>query len=123
MPGFILLTVFYFAGMALQTGLHLPLPANVIGLLLLAACLFLKVVKLDWVEAASMFLIRHMLLFFAPLVAGTMVYFQLFAEQAVPVLVSLVVSTLAVLLISGRIVKWVARRGRSGREAGRDESV
>lgn len=121
MPGFILLTVFYFAGMALQTGLHLPLPANVIGLLLLAACLFLKVVKLDWVEAASMFLIRHMLLFFAPLVAGTMVYFQLFAEQAMPVLVSLVVSTLGVLLISGRIVKWVARR--SGREAGRDESV
>jgi holin-like protein len=117
MRGFSILTGFYLLGMILQTALHIPIPANVIGLILFTASLFMKLVKLEWVEDAGQFLIKHMLLFFTPFVVGTLVFFQLIGENAVQLLVSLFASTLGVLIITG----WTARLLK-GKERERHES-
>ncbi|WP_317617263.1 CidA/LrgA family protein [Paenibacillus elgii] len=55
MRGFAILLGFYLLGTILQLGLKLPLPANVIGLILFTASLFLKWVKVEWVEEAGGF--------------------------------------------------------------------
>ncbi|UUZ79264.1 CidA/LrgA family protein [Paenibacillus sp. P26] len=112
MIGFAVLLLYYFIGLALQTVFQLPLPANVIGLILFTLSLFLRIIKVEWVEEASAFLVRHMMLFFAPFVVGTMVFFQLIGSQAVTILVSLFASTFGVLLFSGWTVKLLGRRGR-----------
>ncbi|UQZ81650.1 Holin-like protein CidA [Paenibacillus konkukensis] len=105
MLGFSILTGFYLAGYVLHTTGHIPLPANVIGLILFTASLFLKLVKLEWVEEAGEFMIKHMLLFFTPFVVGTMVFFQYIGLHAVQLLVSLFASTAGVLLVTGWVVK------------------
>ncbi|CAG7649631.1 hypothetical protein PAESOLCIP111_05912 [Paenibacillus solanacearum] len=117
MLGFAILLGFYFIGVVLHSGLHIPLPANVIGLLLFTMCLFLRIVKLEWVEEASQFLIKHMLLLFAPIVVGTMVFFGLIGQEALPILVSLFASTFGALLIAG----WTAKLARGGRQTERSE--
>ncbi|WP_306611405.1 CidA/LrgA family protein [Paenibacillus sp. GD4] len=66
--GFAILLGYYLLGTWLQGALQLPLPANVIGLLLFTLSLFAGIVKLEWVEQSAQFLIQHMLLFFTPFV-------------------------------------------------------
>ncbi|MCR8631894.1 CidA/LrgA family protein [Paenibacillus radicis (ex Xue et al. 2023)] len=118
MLGFSIVTGFYLLGMLLQTALHIPIPANVIGLILFTLSLFLKLVKLEWVEDAGQFLIKHMLLFFTPFVVGTMVFFHYIGENSMQLLVSLFASTFGVLIITG----WSAKLFK-GKEKSRNESL
>jgi holin-like protein len=101
-------------GILVQTALQLPIPANVIGLILFTLSLFLKLVKLEWVEDAGQFLIKHMLLFFTPFVVGTMVFFQYIGENSAQLLISLFLSTFGVLIITG----WSAKlfKGKGGKQ-------
>ncbi|GLI05490.1 CidA/LrgA family protein [Paenibacillus tyrfis] len=122
MRGFAILLGFYLLGTILQLGLKLPLPANVIGLILFTASLFLKWVKVEWVEEAGSFLIKHMLLLFAPIVVGTMVFFSWIGEQAVTILVSLFASTFGVLLVTGWTAKLLGG-GRARKEGNRRHDI
>lgn len=111
MQGFAILLGYYFLGAWLQTTFQLPLPSNVLGLILFTLSLFTGLVKLEWVEQSAQFLLQHMMLFFAPIVVGTMVFFPLIQEKAILMIVSLFVSTFGVLLITGWAVKLTKGRG------------
>ncbi|MDT2193319.1 CidA/LrgA family protein [Paenibacillus larvae] len=51
--------------------LHVPLPANVIGLILFTGSLYTGLINLEWVESAAQFLTKHMMLCsFYPLSCG-----------------------------------------------------
>jgi len=110
MIGFAILLFFHFLGLLVQKVFHLPIPANVIGLILFTACLFLKIVKLEWVEASAQFLLRHMLLFFVPFVVGTMAYGPLIRQSAVSIALGLVLSTLVSLAATGAVTQWLEKR-------------
>jgi holin-like protein len=73
MLGLAILLGFNLVGLLLEA-LGAPLPGPVIGLILFTACLFLRIVKLKWVEDTAEFLLRHMLLLFAPVVVHVVVY-------------------------------------------------
>ena len=108
MPGFALLLGFNLLGLALQR-LGVPLPGNVIGLVLFVGCLFAGVVKLAWVEPAADLLLRHMLLFFAPVIVGAVAFApQLRAEWAA-VALGIVGSTLASMLATGLLATALVR--------------
>lgn len=105
MRGLAILLGFNLLGVLLHAA-GIPLPGNVIGLVLFAGCLFLGVVKLAWVEEAARVLLRHMLLFFAPaIVAAVPQVVQLRSQWAVAA-AGLVGSLLIVLLVTG----WTATR-------------
>lgn len=109
MRGIGILLGFHFLGMILQKLLSLPLPANVLGLLLFVAALFLGWIRLEWVEAPANFLLRHMMLFFIPIIVGSQVFFPLMREQWVTIGVSWLVSTLIALYVTGWTTKaWAA---------------
>nr|WP_232427740.1 CidA/LrgA family protein [Thermobacillus composti] len=97
-------------GLWIQKGTSLPLPANVIGLILFTACLFLKIIKLEWVEESAQFLLKHMLLFFLPFVVGTMVYFGEIRESWLAIIGGLLLSTLLSLAVTGWLTQWLERR-------------
>lgn len=63
MRGLILLLVFNGVGLLLHEGAGVPLPSNVLGMLLLLAALLTKLVKLEWVEETASFFTKHMMLF------------------------------------------------------------
>ncbi len=69
MIAFALLLSFEVAGLLLNAA-GVPLPTNVIGLLLLAGALATGAVKAERVRPASDVLLRHIILFFVPAVAG-----------------------------------------------------
>ena len=116
MQGFAILLGFHLLGKMLQAGLSLPLPANVVGLILFVACLFLKIIRLEWVERSAQFLLDHLLLFFTPFVVGTIVFLPLLSSQTVSVLLSLIVSSLLTLVLTGWVTQIFAGMGSQNRK-------
>ncbi|QDH23323.1 CidA/LrgA family protein [Saccharibacillus brassicae] len=105
MRGFAILLGFSLTGVLLHEGLHLPLPGNVIGLLLFLAALFGRVVKLEWVEQSARLLTSHLLLFFIPYVIGAAALFPLLGASAFSIVVGVVGSTFAVLWVTGIVAR------------------
>jgi holin-like protein len=119
MTGFSIILGFNLLGLALEKGLGIPVPGNVLGLILFTAALFLRIVKLEWVEQSAAFLLKHMMLFFAPYIVGTMAFFSVLQQHGLTIIVSLVGSTLIVMVVTGGIVSWVGR-AETGRKLEKD---
>ncbi|OPA76910.1 CidA/LrgA family protein [Paenibacillus selenitireducens] len=101
MLGFAILLGFQFLGMVLHAVLHIPLPANVLGLILFLIALWTRIVKLEWVEHAAEILMNHMLLFFIPYVIGSVALLHVVGPYALPVIISILGSTVVVLWVTG----------------------
>jgi len=105
MQGLAILLAFYMAGWLLSAVFHLPLPANVIGLILFLVFLFAGWVKLERVEQTAQFLLSHMMLFFAPFIVGTIVYLRVIGENGIGIGLSLFAGTLIVLAVTAKVVE------------------
>jgi holin-like protein len=114
--GVAILLLLQFAGEFISSRLDLPIPGNVIGMVLLLGGLYLGWVRLEWVQEAADLLLSHLALFFVPAGVGVMVYFGLIAREWLPIVVATVVSTFVVMAVTG----WVADRlaKKAGIDAG-----
>lgn len=110
--GIIVLLAFYGAGVLLAKWLHFPLPGNITGMLMLTLALTTGVVKLDWVEQASELLIRHMMLFFVPILVGVASYLGIIADNPIGLLLAMVPGTACVMVVTGRLIQWYLNRRR-----------
>ena len=59
-----------WAGVWVVQKVTLPLPGNLVGMVLLYALLALGIVKLSWFKAAGSLLVRHLAFFFVPITGG-----------------------------------------------------
>lgn len=96
------------ADIAVRT-LHLPLPANLTGMLLLLVCILLGVVKAQWFSAGARWLLAEMLLFFVPAVVAVVNYQELLLQEGWRIMVVLIVSTVLVLGTTALVVDRVYR--------------
>lgn len=108
--GILIMLVFYGVGTLASKWLHIPLPGNLIGMLLLTLALYKGWIRMDWVEQASNLLIRHMLLFFVPIIAGVASYLGFFAEDPLPILLALISGPFLVMIVTGKVVQWYVNR-------------
>jgi len=79
----------------------ISIPSSIIGMLLLAALLQMKVIKLEWVKGMSDFLISNLGFFFVPPGVALMLYFGIIQAEFLPIVVATVVSTILVLVSTG----------------------
>lgn len=93
----------------LVTWLHLPLPANIVGMLLLLAMIMLRILPLGWVKAGSKWLLAEMLLFFIPAVVAVVNYSELLRIEGWRILLVIGLSTLMVLAATSLVVDKIYR--------------
>ena len=98
---FLVIMAVSFVGEILHAVLPLPIPASIYGLVLMLALLMTGALKLDAVEDAGKFMIEIMPVMFIP--AGEL------KAVLVPVLVITLVSTIVVMVVSGRVTQAVIR--------------
>lgn len=79
----------------------IKLPASIIGMLILAFLLKVKVVKLYQVEGMANFLVKNLGFFFVPAAVSLMLYLDIIRAQWIPILVASAVSTVAVIAVTG----------------------
>ena len=82
---------------------HIQLPSSILGMLILTLLLKLKVIKLEWVQGLSDFLVANIGFFFVPPGIAIMVYFDIIKAQFWPIVIASAVSTVLVLAVTG----WV----------------
>ncbi|MFY0545106.1 CidA/LrgA family protein [Brevibacillus sp. H7] len=110
MKGLLVLLAFFGLGTLGSKWLHIPLPGNLLGMLMLTVCLCAGWIKLETVERASSFLMKHMMLFFVPILVGVAQHLQLIRQDLWPILLSLVLGPILVMLISGTVVQQYVNR-------------
>jgi len=114
--GMAVLLLLQAAGELLSAGLDLPVPGNVIGMILLFAALRWDLVNLETVKEASELLLANLGLLFVPAGVGVMVYFDLIRKEWLPLLVATVFSTFAVMAVTGWVDQLLARKEQNHAE-------
>lgn len=98
------------------------LPAGLIGFGLLAAGLFTGLVKTQWLQAGTNWLMAEMLLFFVPAMLVVTEYPDLIRHQGLHILAVIITSTACVMAVTAlavdrvyRLELWLARRKSTAR--------
>jgi holin-like protein len=97
------------AGYALVALLHIPLPGNVAGMLLLFALLCARVVPPRLFERSSTLLARHLPFFFVPIAVGLMNLVGTLLSQGWLLLLVLIASAAIGLCTTGWVAQMVSR--------------
>lgn len=106
-----------FAGFIISSAFHLPIPANVLGLILLFTALCIGLIKLEHVEQISDFIIKYLAVFFVVPTVGIMVNFHILSKEFVKIMVPLILSVLIGFFVAGKATELCIRwREKSGRE-------
>lgn len=111
-----------FVGELLYALLPLPIPASIYGLIVMLICLGIKVVKLSQVKIAADFLIDIMPPMFIPAAVGLIVVWGDLKEILIPVVVITCLSTVIVMVCTGKVTQTLIRRKQKTGEM-KDERV
>lgn len=108
-----------FLGELLHKVLPFPIPASIYGILLLFLCLEWKVIPVSAIRETSRFLIDVMPIMFIPAAAGLMDSWQIIKASWVSYGIITVVSTFAVMIISGKTVQAVMKLAKRKEPVGK----
>ncbi|WP_235616169.1 CidA/LrgA family protein [Lysinibacillus parviboronicapiens] len=112
-----ILNIFYYMGVGIVTFLHLPLPGSVIGLLLLALSLNLKIIKVEYIQDGASFLIGILTLFFIPATVGVIDYPELLSKTGLLIILAIIASTLVSIYITGLLSQLIEKKEAAKKEA------
>ena len=99
------LLVFQLVGEVVARGLDLPVPGPVLGMLLLFLWLVLRSGPDQELQMTSNTLLQHLSLLFVPAGTGIMVHLHRVADEWLPLLLSLLISTAATLVVTALVMK------------------
>ncbi|MGA1861445.1 CidA/LrgA family protein [Deferribacter thermophilus] len=105
--------LYLFIGDTISTILNIPIPGNVIGMILLTISLKTNLIKLESVKPGADVLVKNMAFLFVPPGVGIMIYFDLIKKEFIPIVISYFFSTLAVLFIVGKVQQIMDKKNES----------
>ena len=97
----------YLIGELISKGFSLPLPGNILGMIILLILLCTKIIKVDDVENVSDFFLSHLAFFFIPAGVGLISSFPSLKSSLVPILLICIVTTAIVIVVTGLIVQFI----------------
>lgn len=99
-------------GEVLHEWIPLPFPASIYGLVLMLLALCTGLIPLHRVRETGKFLVEIMPVLFIPLTVGMMDSWPVLQSILIPFVVIVIVSTVVVMAVSGRVTQWVMGKER-----------
>lgn len=106
----LIILAFSLLGECLSRWIPLPVPGAIYGFVLLFLALCTGLLKETHIDATADFLISVMPVFFISPAVNLLASFDLIAQNLVPIITILVVSTFLVFAVAGLVTKWLRRR-------------
>lgn len=103
----LILILIYQIGTKIALFFHLQIPGNVIGILLLLLLLWTRVIKVEQIDLAASWLLKHLSFFFIPIAVGLMTLGSTFLSSGIIILFVLVTSAFIGLLSAGKVTQSV----------------
>lgn len=97
-------------GEMLEALLPLPITASIYGLVLMLAGLISRIIPVERVEGAADFLVEILPLVFIPSTVGIITNVEALKEMLLPLCVISVVSTVLIMVVTGRVSQSILRR-------------
>lgn len=107
----IILWVIYWIGVQVTLLSDLPIPGNVFGMILLFGLLCSGIIKLQQIQLATDFLLKHMIFFFIPFAVGLMSWGSLFYDNGMALALAIIIGAIIPFLTVGFLVQWFQRGG------------
>jgi len=117
-----LLWLINFLGGQIVAYLGLPIPGNVIGIILLFFLLIFGIIKPKHIEKATEPLLKHLVFFYIPVCVAVMNYGEVFARHALILTISLLGSAILTLLVTGWTVQLLPKSSGLSEEIERKQS-
>ncbi len=111
----IIIIVWMIAGL-LHASLLTFLPRGFVGLTLMLAILYSKILPFHYVSMGANFLLSHMILLFIPSTIGLIEYKDLILTQGVKIMVISIISPILMFFIVGHIVEWLYKLEKSWKQ-------
>ena len=105
-----------FAGEVLKALLPLPIPASIYGMVIMLVGLVSGLLRLEDVQDVGDFLIEIMPILFGPAAVGLMDSWGTMKALLLPSVVMLVVVTVLVIVVTGRVTQVLIRRKKGKHE-------
>lgn len=106
----LILIIIFHLGNQVTRFFHLRIPGNVIGMLILLCLLWMKVIKVEQIEMAAGWLLKHLGFFFIPISVGLMTLGNIIVKNGIPLLIILIVSGVLGLITAGKVTQTVIKR-------------
>ncbi|MDF2532531.1 MAG: CidA/LrgA family protein [Clostridia bacterium] len=104
-----IILLFIFLGELLNKLVGIPIPGNILGMILLLLCLLMGVVKLQQIDEVSKFLLDHMAVLFVPAGVGLISVIGLVKDTWWILLLIAISTTFLVMSVTGLVVKFTRR--------------
>ena len=120
-----ILYIFSYIGNVIQNFFHLIIPGSIIGLLLLFACLCLKIIPVKWIETGAGFVLSILVLFFIPTTVDIMNYPSLLSFHGALFVLAILVSTIfsiAITGVAGQFFEKKAHKRKDDKECNKPHS-
>jgi holin-like protein len=103
------LLLFQLLGEIIVQWLALPVPGPVLGMIFLFLTLMLRGGPSEDLQKTSNTLLQHLSLLFVPAGAGVMVHFSRLGDEWLPIVVSVVGSTVLTIAVTGLVLRFLLR--------------
>ncbi|MGF6907376.1 CidA/LrgA family protein [Fusobacterium sp. PH5-44] len=111
MQSLLIILAINYLGVVLTETLHLPIPGNVLGMILLFIVLFAKILKFDLIKDSGNFLLANMVVFFIPSTVGIIKDYHQIQNDLLKILLIIFISTIITMVITGRVVQFIIKKG------------
>lgn len=106
----ILILSLYFSGELISKSLHLPIPSNIVGMILLFLLLTSNIIKVEKVEPLANFFLDHLAFFFIPASVGLMTSLADLKSSLFKILLLCVITTIIVLSATALTVEFICKK-------------
>ncbi len=110
LKGITIIISVYLVGMVISRLIGGYIPSNVVGMLILFGLLQGGIVKESDIADVCNFMIKNMLLLFIPICVGIIASYHLVIEDWITIVASLMISTVLVMVIVGRLQQYLGKR-------------
>lgn len=105
----IIILCIYLLGEFISKAFNLPIPGNIIGMIILLILLCTNIVKLEKVETVSSFFLDHLAFFFIPAGVGLLASFDIIKSSLLGILFICIITTSIVIVVTGLIVQALVK--------------
>lgn len=102
--------LFLYLGYVIEHIFNLPIPPNVIGMVLLIIALVTGVLKLEKIEETVNFIIKYLAVFYIVPSVGLIMYLELLKEQFVIIVIPVFISIIAGFFVAGKTTELLMRK-------------
>ena len=99
----------YLLGVFLVDVFNLPLPGNVLGMVILFLLLCFKVIKVEQIKTTANFFLDHLAFFFIPAGVGLISSFDVIKFIWIQLLIVCLITTIVTMVTTGKIVQMISK--------------